>query len=111
MSRAAEGKAYRERRKEAMGAQAFKDSEALKRKTRRQRNRPAPAAPVAIAVEVKQPEQKQEEKVTGTLDTIFAAKQQFAEASGHTIKRSSVETALNRIKRLHKYINDTPMLD
>jgi hypothetical protein len=112
MTRSEEGKLYRARQKQALGAQVFNASEALKRKIRRHNSRPAPVAPVAIPVELKEPEQKQQpQAVDITLDAIYDAKKQFAEASGHTIKKASVATALNRIKRLHKYIFKSEMLD
>ena len=35
----------------------------------------------------------------------------MAETRGHTIKRSSVQTTLNRVKRLHKPMYDDDMTD
>ena len=97
-TRIEEGKKYRQNRREQMGEEAYKASEARKRKERRNRM----AAPV---------EQKQQPEPDSTLDGIYTAKLILAESKGHTIKRSSVEAAFNRLKRLHKLLHDTDMTD
>ena len=97
-TRIEEGKKYRQNRREQMGEEAYKASEARKRKERRNRM----AAPV---------EQKQQPEPDSTMDGIYTAKLILAESKGHTIKRSSVEAAFNRLKRLHKLLHDTDMTD
>jgi hypothetical protein len=112
-SRSDEAKAYRLRKKSQLG-QSFNDSEALKRKLRRQKNKPAPTALTHVDIpETKMPDRTSTEEKTSdsTLDTIYESKKRFAEASGHTIKKASVETALNKIKRLHKYMYNTDMIN
>ena len=95
-TRIEEGAKYRRLKREQMGDEAYRASEARKRRERRHRM----AAPV----------QQQPEPDT-TLDDIYTAKLILAESKGHTIKRSSVETAYNRLKRLHKLLHDTDMTD
>ena len=90
-----EGKKYRQNRREQMGEEAYKASEARKRRERRHR----------MAAPVEQPEPD------STLDGIYTAKLILAESKGHSIKRSSVESAYNRLKRLHKLLHDTDMTD
>ena len=94
-TRIEEGRAYRQRRREQMGETAYKEEQARKRRERRHR----------MAVPVEQPEPD------STLDGIYTAKLILAESKNHTIKRSSVESAYNRLKRLHKLIFDTDMTD
>ena len=97
-TRAQEGKAYRQRKRDSMGDQAYKADQARKRKERRHR--------MAVPVE-----QKQQPEQDTTLDGIYAAKLMIAESKGHSIKRSSVEAAFNRLIRLHKLLHGTDMTD
>jgi integrase len=117
-----EGKKYRQSKRDAMGDAAYKASESLKRKQRRGRTRVPVIAP-AVAVEISvsgtdttEPEPEVPvvaldvlESNTDTLDDIYKAKLSLAESKGHTIKRSSVETSYNRLKRIHKMMFNEPM--
>lgn len=98
-SRSDEAKAYRQRKKQDPNWLA---EEARKKRERRVRSRPTPAPVVAPTIAV-QDEQKEAPQATTLLDSVFEAKQAFATASGNSIKKATVVSALNRIKRLHKY--------
>ena len=113
-----EGKNYRESKRAAMGDTAYKVEEAFKRKQRRLRAAGVPVITPAVAVEIEEPEPEPEvpvvaldvlESNTDTLDDIYEAKLVLAKSKGHTIKRSSVETSYNRLKRIHKMMFNEPM--
>jgi hypothetical protein len=112
-TRVEEGRSYRRRQREQMGEQAYKDIESLKRKERRQKNQLPPPTTTPVIVEIKQPQPtKKTEKVSdNTLEAIYVAKLALAEASGHTIKLSSVKTTYNRMKKLHTHMFDAEMSD
>ena len=104
MTRAEEGKLYRQRKREQMGESAFKAEEARKRRERRSASRviqdPQPIPQIRLVEE-----KKEHERIEPTvlLEVLYDAKKAHAEAKGHTIKKESVKAALNRIQRLHKY--------
>lgn len=110
-TRIEEGIKYRARQRDAMGDLAYKASEARKRKERRQRAQPASATPTPVAMPEIREEKKREEKkvVNPTLEGIFEAKKLAAEASGHTIKKASVEAAFKRIQKIHEHMTGDPM--
>lgn len=113
-SRIVEAKAYRQRQREQMDAEAYKALEASKRKERRARNKTPQATPPPVDAEIRQqpePEPQPEQANDTTLDAIYAAKLAFAEAAGHTIKKASVTTTYNRVKKLHKYMTGEDMTD
>jgi len=103
-SRIEEARAYRERKRDSMGEDAYRAEETRKRRERRNRNRVPSSSPPPVSFEIKEPEEiKQPEQANEiTLDAIYDAKLSMAQLKGHTIKRNSVETTLNRVKRLHK---------
>jgi hypothetical protein len=114
-TRSAESKKYRDSKIASMGLQAFKNSEALKRKLRRQRHRTTTTTtepqPIQFEIKEEQQEEQEEEKQTTdtSLDAIYEAKLAMAKRSNHTIKKSSVATTLNRVKKLHQYMYDSQM--
>jgi hypothetical protein len=113
-SRIEEGRSYRQRKRDELGNQEYKALEASKRKERRARARPTPTTPPLVAVpEIRQPAQPEgpEQATDETLDAIYDAKLAFAEASGHTIKKASVATTYNRVKKLHKYMTGEDMTE
>jgi integrase len=113
-TRIEEAKAYRQRKRQQLGNQEYKALEASKRKERRARARPTPAPAPPVAVEIRQqPAQPEEpdQATDETLDAIYDAKLAFAEAVGHTIKKTSVATTYNRVKKLHKYMTGDDMTD
>ena len=103
-SRIEEGRSYRERKKNSMGEDEYRAEETRKRRERRNRNKIPIPSPPPVSFEIKEPEEiKQPEQANEiTLDAIYDAKLSMAQLKGHTIKRNSVETTLNRVKRLHK---------
>jgi hypothetical protein len=109
-SRSDEAKLYRERKKTERG-QDWLIEEARKRKERRNRNRATPAPTPVVVPEMKQEEEHKSNPIQSTtlLDEIVAAKQASAAATGHTIKKESVQAALNKVKRIHKYKTDHEM--
>ena len=112
-TRIEEARAYRERKRDSMGEDAYRAEETRKRRERRNRNRVPSSSPPPVSFEIKEPEEiKQPEQANEiTLDAIYDAKLAMAQSKGHTIKRNSVETTLNRVKRLHKYMYNANMTD
>ena len=108
MTRAEEGKLYRQRKREQMGEAAFKADEARKRRERRAASRVIPVRPNPPPIpQIRQVDEEKEVgriEPTSILDVLYEAKKAHAEAKGHTIKKESVKTALDRIQRLHKYM-------
>ena len=102
-TRIEESKAYRQRKRDELGNEAYKIDQARKKREN--------GASKRVATPEPEPEQPAEPEPDHMLETIYAAKLAIAETAGHTIKRASVESALNRIKRLHKMIYDEDMID
>ena len=113
-SRIEEGRSYRERKKNSMGEDAYRAEEARKRRERRNRNRVPSSSPPPVSFEIKEPEEIEQQNQQAneiTLDAIYDAKLAMAQIKGHTIKRSSVQTTFNRVKRLYKYMYGDNMTD
>ena len=105
-SRVEEGKSYRRRKKELMGVDEFNADEARKRKERRARFRAR-----SIPVDDETTDDDDDDDDDLSLDEIYNRKLKIAESKGHTIKRTSVVTAYNRITRLHKLMFNTDMVN